>query len=300
MGLTVKEITSMGAAQLTECGIADAKRDSNTLYCFLVGIPESKMLTEYQYTLQDILCERYFELIDRRASGEPLQYIVGNTAFMGLPFKVNPSVLIPRQDTETLVEDAISIISKGELRNEVFGLERRSWEVLDLCTGSGAIGISIAKLLPKTNVTMSDISNEALSVAKENAALNSVNKNVKFVSGNLLEPFHGRLGPKKFDLIISNPPYIPSSVIATLQKEIREHEPMIALDGGDDGLDCYRKLAEEVPKHLKKGGILLMEIGHDQRDAVTKLLEDNGSFVTVRCYKDLAGKDRIIFAKARG
>lgn len=298
MGLTVKQIIEIGQKQLSESGVRDAKRDSETLYCYLVGVPESKLFTEYQYTLQDLLCDKYFALIDRRSAGEPLQYIVGNTAFMGLPFKVAPGVLIPRQDTETLVEDALTIINDGHIRREIYGLEKKSWDVLDMCTGSGAIGVSIAKLGEKVNVTMSDVSSDTLSMAKENAKLNGVDKSCKFVEGSFFEPFAKRFGSKKFDMIISNPPYIPTEVIGTLQREIKEYEPRIALDGGLDGLNAYRAIAAGVAKHLKPGGILLLEIGHDQSEQVADILHTADIFDDIRCYPDLAGRDRVIFGKA--
>lgn len=296
MSLTVKQITDIGAKQLEASGIADARRDSDTLYCYMVGVPESKLFTEYQYTLQEVLCDKYFELIDRRASGEPLQYIVGYTSFMGLPFKVEPGVLIPRQDTETLVEDAISIIETGRIRGAAVCPPKKSWDVLDLGTGSGAIGVSIAKLVDKTNVTLTDVSKDALKIARANAKENGVDKKVKFLEGDLFSPLGGMLGAKKFDMIISNPPYIPTDVIDTLQREIKEHEPRVALDGGEDGLDYYKRIAEQAPKHLKKNGVLLLEIGHDQRDAVTKILFDTGAFEDIRCFQDLARRDRVIFA----
>ena len=296
MSLTVKQITDIGTKQLEANGIADARRDSDTLYCYMVGVPESKLFTEYQYTLQEVLCEKYFELIDRRASGEPLQYIVGYTAFMGLPFKVAPGVLIPRQDTETLVEDAISILETGRIRGSAACAPKKNWDVLDLGTGSGAIGVSLARIVDKCNVTMTDISKDALKIAKENAKSNGVEKKVKFLEGDLFAPLGGVLGSKKFDMIISNPPYIPTEVIETLQREIKEHEPRVALDGGEDGLDCYRKIAGALPKHLKKGGVLLLEIGHDQRDAVTQILFEAGIFEDIRCFQDLARRDRVVFA----
>jgi len=300
MSLTVKQLTSMGCKQLEEAGILDAKRDSESLYCHMVGIPASKMIAEYQYKVQDLLCDRYFELIDRRASGEPLQYIVGTTSFMGFPFKTKPGVLIPRLDTEVLVDDALHIINGGSLRGEIYGLDKKAWDVLDLCTGTGAIGISIAKMGKKCNVTLSDISPEAIDVAKKNARLNGVEKKVKIVEGDMFTPFDGRFGSKKFDMIISNPPYIPTDIIGTLQREIKEHEPMLALDGGEDGMDYYRVIAKSADKYLKKNGILMLEIGSDQLGWVTDLLRSTGVFSDVRGYKDLVGNDRVVFAIKRG
>ena len=296
MSLSVKELTTIGAKTLAEKGIMDADRDSKTLYCYMIGIPESKMISEYKYTVQDILCDKYFDLIDRRASGEPLQYIVGNTAFMGLPFKVEPGVLIPRQDTETLVELALSVINYDLIHGKKLNRARKSWDVLDIGTGSGAIGVSIAKLGHKCGVTMTDISKQALTIAKENARVNGVDKSVKILEGDLFRPVSGRFGNKKFDMIISNPPYIPTDDIGTLQTEIKDHEPLVALDGGQDGLDTYRRIAADVGSYLKKSGVLMLEIGDDQKDAVTAILKETKLFVEIQCFQDLAGRDRVLFA----
>ena len=296
MSLSVKELTTIGAKTLAEKGIMDADRDSKTLYCYMIGIPESKMISEYKYTVQDILCDKYFDLIDRRASGEPLQYIVGNTAFMGLPFKVEPGVLIPRQDTETLVELALSVINYDLIHGKKLNLSRKSWDVLDIGTGSGAIGVSIAKLGQKCSVTMTDISKQALTIAKENARVNGVDRSVKILEGDLFRPVSGRFGNKKFDMIISNPPYIPTDDIGTLQTEIKDHEPLVALDGGQDGLDTYRRIAADVGSYLKKSGVLMLEIGDDQKDAVTAILKETKLFVEIQCFQDLAGRDRVLFA----
>lgn len=293
MSLPLKELIKIGQKQLADAGIADAARDAKDLYCFLDKIDAVGLMMHWQDVLQDNQCEAYFELIERRASGEPIQYIMGVQEFMGLPFKVTPAVLIPRQDTETMTEDALEILEKGTLRSEEFAKAARLKDVLDLCCGSGAIGVSIAKLCGKTKVTCADISEAALGVAEENARANSC-KSVKFQKSDLFEAFCGKLGKKKFDMIVSNPPYIESFVIPTLQREVKDFEPMLALDGGDDGLDFYRRIACEAPAHLNKGGVLLMEIGYNQGEAVTKLLEETGRFEKVRCLKDLAGKDRIV------
>ncbi len=297
MSLSVKEILAIGKRQLEDSGVMDADIDSKTLYCFMTNIDRSKLILEYQNILQDRLCDEYFALLDRRCSGVPIQHILGYQEFMGFDFKVNEHVLIPRQDTETLVEDAISVVTEGKLRGEELTLPKlRDGECLDLCCGSGAIGISMAKLCPNMKITCSDVSSEALAVAKENAQLNQVSKNIKFECGNMFEPFRGRLRNKRFEMIITNPPYIKSDVIPTLQREVKDHEPMLALDGGADGLDFYRLIIDEAPKHLKKGGVLMMEIGHDQREECLGLLEESGHYSQCRGLKDLAGRDRIIFA----
>ena len=297
MSLLVKEMLTMGEKQLMDSDIADAARDCKILYCYMMDIPFSKIILEYQNMLQDRLCEKYFELIDRRSSGEPVQYIMGSQEFMGLEFIVNENVLIPRQDTETLVEDALEIINTGTLRGEDMDVKRKEWDILDLCTGSGAIGVSLARIANKVNVTCSDISEGAIKVAKENAQKHGVAKSVKFEQGDLFKPFSKHFRKQKFDMIISNPPYIKSSVIPTLQKEVCEHEPLSALDGGESGLDFYEKIVSGVGSHLRKGGVLLLEIGHDQGEAVSGLLSRNGDFTSIRVLKDLANRDRIVFAK---
>lgn len=297
MSLLVKEMLTMGEKQLMDSDIADATRDCKILYCYMMDIPFSKIILEYQNMLQDRLCEKYFELIDRRSSGEPVQYIMESQEFMGLEFIVNENVLIPRQDTETLVEDALEIINTGTLRGEDMDVKRKEWDILDLCTGSGAIGVSLARIANKVNVTCSDISEGAIKVAKENAQKHGVAKSVKFEQGDLFKPFSKHFRKQKFDMIISNPPYIKSSIIPTLQKEVCEHEPLSALDGGESGLDFYERIVSGVGSHLRKSGVLLLEIGHDQGEAVSGLLSRNGEFTSIRVLKDLANRDRIVFAK---
>lgn len=295
MSLSVKEILNIGQRQLEESGIADAATDNKILYCHLVNAEYSRIILEYQKVLPDAQCDEYFKLLDLRCMGMPVQYITGDQEFMGFNFKVNENVLIPRQDTETMVEDAVSIINENTLRGEqVLSKRKKDMEVLDLCTGSGAIGISIAKLCGGARVTCSDLSKDALSVAKENSTALGVGKKISFSEGDLLKPFMGRFKKKKFDMIISNPPYIKTDVIETLQREVREHEPMMALDGGSDGLDMYREIVRDAEACLKKNGILMLEIGHDQRDALLAMIRNPEVFEEPICLKDLAGRDRIV------
>ena len=296
MSLPLKELISIGAKQLRDAGVADAEIDAKELYCFMQNMDRTALMLRWQEVLQDNQCEAYFDLIERRASRVPLQHITGRQEFMGLPFEVNDKVLIPRQDTETMVEDALELLDKGTLRRQEYtGGLGKGTDVLDLCCGSGAIGISIAKLAKGAHVTCSDLSKEALEVAERNARLNDC-KSVKFTESDMFDAFCGRLGKKKFNLIISNPPYIPPSVIEGLEPEVRDHEPMMALDGGEDGLDFYRIIAQQAPEHLKKGGVLMMEIGFDQKEAVKSLLQETGRFEKVVGLTDLTGKDRIIVA----
>ncbi len=296
MSLPLKELIKIGENQLRDAGVADAAIDAKELYCYMMHIDRTRLMLCWQDILQDNQCEEYFDLVARRASRVPLQHITGEQEFMGLTFQVSDKVLIPRQDTETMVEDALDVINTNKLRGEELNCKaRRSWNVLDLCCGSGAIGISLAKLAEDVKVTGSDLSADALAVAERNASRIGA-KSIKFVKSDMFEAFRGKLGNKKFDMIISNPPYIRHDVIETLEPEVRDHEPMMALDGGEDGLDFYRQIVDEAPDFLKKEGVVMVEIGHDQMSDIIKLfsLDDRYSYVTG--LKDLAGRDRIVAA----
>ncbi len=223
------------------------------------------------------MCEKIFSMTQRVSEGEPVQYVIGEWYFMGNMFFVNENVLIPRQDTEIVCSAAIEHIKKlsGTVR------------VLDLCTGSGCIGISIAKEIENCTVDCTDISEEALSLARKNAEYNGVAEKIKVYSSNMLE------NCGIYDIIISNPPYIPKNVINTLDKKVRLYEPLLALDGGDDGLDFYKIIAEEAKEHLSENGSIFLEIGYDQKDGVMKLLQEKG-YYNVKCEKDHASNDRLV------
>ena len=219
--------------------------------------------------------------LDRRLSGEPLQYIEGAAYFMGLNFAVDSRVLIPRQDTETLCEQALTFL-RGYT----------GAEVLDLCTGSGAIAISVARLQPGLRVTATDMSSDALSVASENAHLNGVY--VRFMQGDLFEPVAG----ERFDAILCNPPYLTADDMAHLQTEVA-CEPRMALFGGEDGLMFYRRLAHEVYRHLKPGGYALFEVGDGQAAEVLRLMSENAMCAASGTVKDLPGVERVVWIRSR-
>lgn len=289
MGLILKELLQIAENRFSQEGCSDPRLDAELLLSDLMKADRTYFFTHSSSQLDDNRCEMYFELIDRRASGEPVQYIIGSQEFMGLRFQVDERVLIPRQDTELLVEDAIEELKK--MKKPMGGLQ-----VMDLCCGSGAIAVSLAYYVPKLSVVAADISKGALEVAKENAAGYALTRNIEFVQSDLFGAFPKNRkgeGKKKFDLIASNPPYIRRDVIPTLQREVREHEPVVALDGGQDGLDFYVRILEEAPRYLKKEGLLTMEIGHDQADRVCGLAEQGGVFTT-EVLKDLAGHDRVV------
>lgn len=225
--------------------------------------------------------EKMLALAKERGTGKPLQQVFGYTDFYGMKINVNSDVLCPRPETEYLVEEVSRLIKQDNLQ-----------AVLDLCTGSGAIALVVKRDNPNVAVTASDISEKALMVAKQNAEQN--NLQIDFVVSNLFDNING-----EFDLIVSNPPYIKTDVIGTLDPEVRFFEPTIALDGGKDGLDFYRKIAENAKNHLKIGGILAFEIGFDQKESVTEILTNckTAVFEDIRCLQDLEKNDRMIFAK---
>lgn len=280
-----------GEYRLSKAFCMDAKIDAEELFCFLTGMDKVGLFLKAEEEVDHDTEEKYLELIDKRAQRIPLQHITGEQEFMGHKFKVSPDVLIPRQDTETLVTEAAKIIQETP-REKLSLLEKlkgaKEWEVLDLCCGSGAVGISIMKICSNVRMTASDVSEKALRIAETNAK--NLHTKVKFVCGDMFKPFEG----KKFDMIVSNPPYIKTLMISILQEEVKSHEPLEALDGGADGLDFYRIITKQAAEHLKEEGFLVMEIGHDQGEDLRKMLRDDGRYTPAEVIRDLPGKDRVV------
>jgi release factor glutamine methyltransferase len=231
------------------------------------------------------------KLVQRRISGEPLQYILGHQEFWSIQFKVDPRVLIPRPETELLVEQSLSILSKG-----TFG---RNPAVLEIGTGSGVVAVALAKEVKKFFLVATDISRDALILAKENAKSAGVQDQIQFVNGDLLGPFHASNEGGVFDLILSNPPYIIRSEIGSLAREVKDHEPVIALDGGEDGLDFYRRLISQALSYLRKGGWLLLEVGQGQAEWVARQIRGSGAFLKPQILPDLAGIERVVKAQRK-
>lgn len=280
-----------GEYKLAKAFCMDPKIDAEEPFCFLTGLDKVTLFLKAEEEVDPETEAKYMELIKRRAGRIPLQHITGTQEFMGHTFRVNPQVLIPRQDTETLVTEAAKTIQntpkeKLSLIEKLKG--NKEWEVLDLCCGSGAVGISLAKIYSNIKVTASDISAEAIAVAEENAS--NLHTKLKFVQGDMFKPHQD----KKFDMIVTNPPYVKTAMISILQEEVKSHEPLSALDGGKDGLDFYRIIVEKAADHLKKDGFLLMEIGHDQGEDLRKMLKDSGKYTAAEVIKDLPGKDRVV------
>lgn len=272
--MTLREAYEYGQKKLKSVGIEEFSVDAWYLLEFVTGIDRTAYFLEMDKSMSGEQQERYESCLEKRMRHIPLQHITGVQEFMGLEFCVNEHVLVPRQDTEVLVESVQSYL-------------KPQMNVLDMCTGSGCILISLMKLGRITRGTGVDISEEALKVADTNAKRHQVEP--LWIKSDLFEKVED-----KYDVIVSNPPYIRTSVIDELKEEVKFHDPFLALDGKEDGLYFYRKLVKESPVYLKKGGVLYFEIGHDQGQAVKDMMESAG-FECVTVKKDLAGLDRVVF-----
>ncbi len=286
--MTYRSALEYGRQYLEEKGIPDASVDAWYLLEFSCGLDRTRYLLGMMDPMQEEEVSRYQGLLEKRGSRIPLQHITGVQEFMGFSFQVNEHVLVPRQETELLVETALKVL-KPKMR------------VLDLCTGSGCILISLLKLCPGLSGIGLDISAEALEVARKNGAALGVS--AEFLESNLFGCFQEktadeeRLAELQWDLIVSNPPYIAAAVIEELEEEVRLHDPRKALDGGPDGLSFYRRIVAECLDYLKPSGWLMFEIGYDQGQAVAAMMEKD--FTEIRVIQDLAGLDRVVTGRRR-
>ncbi len=270
--MTREQLYEDGISKLNQQEIAEAKLDAWYLFSHVTGLSRVDYMLHKSEPVTEEQEENFEKMIAKRESHYPLQYIIGKQEFMGLEFAVNENVLIPRQDTEVLVEEVLKV-SEGK-------------KVLDMCTGSGCIIISLASLSRLSGASAVDISDGALEVAKENSKRNQVE--INFIKSNLFENVSD-----KYDIIVSNPPYIESRVVETLMPEVRLYEPMLALDGREDGLYFYRRIIYQAKEYLNPGGRIFFEIGYDQGYKVKELLTEAG-FRDVSVIKDLAGLDRVV------
>lgn len=270
--LTLKEALAKAVDKLQQMEVSDADIDAWYLLSYVTGLDRAAFFLHGEEPMAEPDMIRYCDLVTKRGERIPLQHLTGEQEFMGLDFHVNEHVLIPRQDTECLVERVLPYVDGKR--------------VLDVCTGSGCIAIAIAKLGKPFIVHGVDISEEALAVARQNAT--ELNASVELFAGDLMTRMDGQ-----YDVIVSNPPYIPPSVIEGLMPEVRLHEPMLALDGGQDGLEFYRRIAGQAVTRLAPNGRLFLEIGCEQAAAVAEILQKQG-YREVQVFQDLAGKDRIV------
>lgn len=277
--MNYRKLYETGKDRLEKAGIQEAALDARLLLEEVCGTDRNTLLVHGDRAVTEEEETQFRIFIERRSAHEPLQQITGWQEFMGLRFSVTEDVLVPRQDTETLVEEVMRYLRDG-------------MEILDVCTGSGCILLSLLRYSNGCRGVGCDISEKALAVAGQNAK--ELGISAQFIQSDLFESIEGR-----FEYIVSNPPYIRKDVIPTLMEEVRDHEPLIALDGGEDGLDFYRKITREATEHLYSGGMLFFEIGYDQGEAVKLLMEEEG-YEEVTVSQDLAGLDRVVYGTFNG
>ena len=281
--MTISDAIKKGMIELKNVNIEEPKLKARLLMQYVLNESRQYVIVNDMEQLDKAKEKQYLEEIKILKKGVPIEHITHQKEFMKLSFFVDKNVLIPRQDTEILVEEVIKIAKKINAR-----------KVLDLCTGSGAIAVSLAKYLPQAEITAIDISNDALKIAKKNANSNNVQNQITFISSDMFT----NLSEEKFDIIVSNPPYIKTNVIKNLDIQV-QNEPYIALDGGKDGLDFYKKIINESYQYLKYNGYLCLEIGFDQKIDVIELIENTERFTGTYSKKDLFDNDRIIVTQLK-
>lgn len=281
--MNVTQALAEGKKILKLSNVSEYAIDTELFLMKVLGFSKVMLFTENNYVLNESEIKAFFEFIEKRKNGIPTQYIIGNCEFMGFNFNVNSNVLIPRCDTEILVEEILKISKREKFKKFV-----------EIGTGSGCIAVSLCRLGNMT-ATAVDISEKALEKALENACINNVDNKIDFIQSDIFENLSKDVW-KDIDFIVSNPPYIPTAEIETLMKEVKDNEPFNALDGGKDGLYFYKKIISEGAKLLKNNGFIFFEIGYNQAEDVTNILLKNG-FSDICVVKDLAGLDRVVFGK---
>ena len=289
--MTILEVLNWSTNYLKDHRVENPRLNAELLLARSLNVSREGLYMRLHDQLEERDKEVLEKLIHRRISGEPLQYILEHQEFWSLDFKVDPRVLIPRPETELLVEQSLLVLADTS--------SKRIPSVLEIGTGSGAIVIALAKELKNILLVATDISMEALVLAKENARSAGVRHQINFVKGDLFGPFHPPKGRAPFDLVLSNPPYITRRKIDTLAREVKDHEPRIALDGGEDGLAFYRRIIPEAHFYLREGGWLLLEIALGQGGIVSGMIEEGGNFLRPESIPDLSGIGRVVKARRR-
>lgn len=279
---SVEQLLTYGKKILREKNSESWSIDAQVLLMYVTGFSKIKLFSHNKDIVSDDDCQKYIEIINKRSEGIPVQYITGVQEFMSLDFKVNDYTLIPRGDTEVLVETILGLVDEQHIES-----------IMDIGTGSGCIPISLLYYKKSMKAIGIDISQGALDVAQKNSDKHNVSDRLNFIQSDLFSNISNEL-IGQLDAIVSNPPYIREDVIASLMVDVREYEPMTALVGGEDGLDFYKKITSEGYKYIRQGGWLFYEIGYDQAADVTDIMKNNG-FINIKVIKDLAGLDRVVF-----
>ncbi len=283
---TIKKLLDWITGNFTEKKIDSPRLTAELLLSFVLGMERIELYMHFDREIEKPQLDNLHSLVNRCIQHEPVQYLTGRTEFYSLSLKVSPACLIPRPETELLAERAIEFL-RGRTGKQY---------VCDLCTGCGCIAVAVAKNFPDAKVIATDICDKALSIAAENITKYNLNQRIELLHGDLFEPIISRLDVKEFDLIVCNPPYVSRTEYEKLDAKVKNYEPKLALDGGHDGLDIYRRLTAGIGSHLKKDGALMLEIGYLQGQQVKKLLQDTNVFGEIKIEKDYSGSDRIVSA----
>lgn len=292
----VEDCLASGTLLLERAGIETARLDAECLLAHVLASTRWQVILELRRRLTQAEFGRYLALLLRRERREPLAYLLGTREFWSLPLAVSSGVLIPRPETETLVEAALAVLRRTPPQPPAPNPQPPV--VIELCTGTGAIAVALARELAAARIIATDISRRAIRVARANAERHGVTDRITFLRGNLWRALDGQGPADGVDLVVSNPPYIPSGTLATLMPEV-QWEPRRALDGGPDGLRFHREIIAAAPQHLRPGGLLLLEIGADQAGAVNRFVNGTDGFEEPRVLQDLAGRDRVVVARRR-
>jgi len=287
---TILRLINWTSQYFSENGIENPRLDAEVLLAHSLRTNRLRLYLNYDKPILKGELREYKKLIKRRIRREPLQYITGYQEFWSLNLKVTKGVLIPRPETEILVEEAIKTFPQNELFDKTIN-------ILELGTGSGAVAIALAKELQRGSIVATDISDIAIKTARENAKVHGLEKQITFLKGSLFEPVRERIGT--FNLVISNPPYIPIEDFRDIQPEVRDFEPRISLNGGKEGLKFYRQILSQIGRYLAKDGWVILELGKGQAEKVTRLIELTGEFNPTSIVKDFSGIERVVKAQKR-
>jgi release factor glutamine methyltransferase len=282
---TISQAIAEGVRRLHASGIDQERRTAGLLLCHAIGIDRTHLLTKSEEEIDDAKYNIYLGLLERRAAGEPVQYLTGHQEFYGLDFTVTPDVLIPRSETEFLIEQVLKIVDNQKLDQPL---------IVDVGTGSGCIAVTLAVNIPNARLITTDVSARALNVARDNAAKHRVIDRIEFLEGDLLGPLANRGLEGSVEIIASNPPYVDEALKSSIQREVREWEPHAALFGGVDGVEFYRRLLRDCLEFLKIGGYLVVEIGYGQLEVIKRMVETSSSLKIVEVINDLQDIPRTL------
>ncbi len=281
---TIQKLLTWTTEYLTQKGVDAPRLSAELLLSSVLGLKRIELYTQYNRVVEEEYLAKLRELVKRAGQHEPIAYLVGRTEFYSIEFEVTPDCLIPRPETELLVQRAIEFLRQ----------RTGPRHVCDLCTGCGTIAVAVAKNVPDARVVATDLSEAALGVAARNIKKYQLEDRIELLHGDLFEPLLPPLDVTQFDLIACNPPYVSAAEYEELEKNVKDYEPRLALYGGQDGLDIYRRISEQVGRFLKPDGALLLEIGYTQGPAVRELLEKTGLFPSIKVDKDMIGHDRVV------